>query len=80
MVVYRGQVDISLGHSPDEVVVIVKDDGVGLPTPHSPRLGLEIAQTLITDDLNGQLKFIRPASGGTEVSIRLPRTYEQGTL
>ena len=76
----QGQVEISLGHSPDEVIVIVKDDGIGLPTNYSPHLGLEIAQTLITDDLNGQLKFIRPASGGTEVSIRLPRTYEQGTL
>jgi two-component sensor histidine kinase len=75
----QGQVDISLGHSPDEVVVIVKDNGIGLPTPHSSRLGLEIVETLVSDDLNGQLKFIRPAAGGTEVSIRLPRSNEPGT-
>ena len=74
----HGQVEISLGHSPDEVVVIVKDDGIGLPMHHTPHLGLEIAETLITDDLNGQLKFIRPAAGGTEVSIRLPRSFELG--
>ena len=43
-----------------------------------PQPFLEIAETLVKDDLNGRLKFNQPASGGTEVSIRLPRSIEQG--
>jgi len=74
----KGEVAVSLGHSPDEVVVIVKDDGVGLPAEYASHLGLEIVETLVKDDLNGRLKFNRPASGGTEVSIRLPRSFESG--
>jgi len=74
----KGEVAVSLGHSPDEVVVIVKDDGIGLPAEYASHLGLEIVETLVKDDLNGRLKFNRPASGGTEVSIRLPRSFESG--
>ncbi len=71
----RGRVDISVGRSPQEIVVLVRDDGVGLPDtlPHS--LGLEIAQTLVREDLRGQMKFNR-LPHGTEVSIRLPRAIE----
>jgi two-component sensor histidine kinase len=75
----QGRVEISLGHSPDEVVVIVRDDGRGLSPGYTPGLGLEIAEILVTDDLNGRLKFNQPAFGGTEVSLRLPRSYESGT-
>ncbi len=74
-----GKVAVSLGHSPDEVVVIVKDDGSGLPEKFSSHLGLEIVETLVKDDLNGRLRFSQPISGGTEVSIRLPRSFESGT-
>ena len=73
----QGRVEISLGHSPDEVVVIVRDDGRGLSPGYTPGLGLEIAEILVTDDLNGRLKFNQPASGGTEVSLRLPRSEEK---
>jgi signal transduction protein with GAF and PtsI domain len=73
-----GRVEISLGHSPDEIVVIVRDNGSGLSAVHTQGLGLEIAETLVKDDLNGRLKFNQPVSGGTEVSIRLPRSVEQG--
>ena len=72
----QGRVEISLGYSPDEVVVIVRDDGAGLSAGYTPGLGLEIVKILVTDDLNGRLKFNQPASGGTEVSIRLPRSSE----
>jgi two-component sensor histidine kinase len=72
-----GEVEISLGRSPEELIVIVRDNGLGLsPTTHHG-LGLEIATTLARDDLHGRLKFNRPAAGGTEVSIRMPRTLEQ---
>lgn len=68
-----GKIDISLGHSPDELIVIVTDDGVGMAENVERGLGLELAELLATDDLNGRIKFNRPATGGTEISLRLPR-------
>ena len=38
-------------------------------------MGLEIAETLVSGDLRGTLKFNRLAQG-TEASIRLPRSVE----
>ncbi|MAU00376.1 MAG: hypothetical protein CL608_24810 [Anaerolineaceae bacterium] len=72
-----GQIDISLGRSPDEIIIIVRDNGSGLPADLKPGLGLEIVETLVQEDLNGRLKFNRPPNGGTEISLRLPRTIEQ---
>jgi two-component sensor histidine kinase len=75
-----GKVEISLGRSPDELIIIVRDNGIGLPANYKPNLGLEIAQTLVNDDLQGSIKFNQPPIGGTEISIRLPRTIEQDSL
>ena len=72
----NGRIEISLGHSPDQLIVIVRDNGQGLPTNYQPGLGLEIVQTLVDDDLRGKLKFNR-CHPGTEVTIRMPRTLEQ---
>jgi two-component sensor histidine kinase len=72
-----GQIDISLGRSPDEIIIIVRDNGSGLPKDLEPGLGLEIVETLVQEDLNGRLKFNCPPQGGTEISLRLPRTIEQ---
>ena len=71
-----GSIDISLGHSPEEFIVIVRDDGLGMEEPVTKGLGLELATTLVTDDLNGRIKFNRPPAGGTEVSLRIPRNQE----
>ncbi len=71
-----GRVVINLGRSPEEIIVLVQDDGVGLPPEHTHGLGLEIAETLVQDDLRGRIKFNR-LPHGTEVSIRLPRSLEQ---
>ncbi|MCP4418792.1 MAG: ATP-binding protein, partial [Chloroflexi bacterium] len=57
--------------------IIVRDNGRGLPTEIISGLGLEIVETLVKEDLQGQIKFHRPKSGGTEVSLRLPRAIEQ---
>lgn len=72
-----GQIEISLGRSPEEIIIIVRDNGSGLPAALKPGLGLEIVETLVKEDLNGRLKFNQPLQGGTEVSLRLPRTIEQ---
>lgn len=71
----EGQIDISLGRSPDEIIIIVRDNGRGLPDALQPGLGLEIVETLVKEDLQGRLKFNRPPNGGTEASLRLPRTF-----
>ena len=70
----EGTVTIILGHTPDGVVVEVADDGVGLPEAVPPSLGLEIVESLVRDDLQGQLEFRRrePPEAGTVAIIRLP--------
>ena len=76
----KGLVEISLGHSPEELIIIVRDNGTGLPPDYQHGLGLEIAQTLVNDDLRGGMKFNQPQTGGTEVSIRVPRQMENNIL
>jgi len=71
-----GRVVINLGRSPEEIVVLVRDDGRGLPQDYTRGLGLEIAETLVQDDLRGRIKYNRLAQG-TEISLRLPRSLEQ---
>jgi two-component sensor histidine kinase len=69
-------ISVSFGHSAEEVIVLVRDDGIGMPAELERGLGLEIAETLVREDLNGRLKFNRLPKG-TEVSVRIPRTLEQ---
>ncbi len=71
-----GRIDISLARTPDALLVVVRDDGVGLPNEMAHSLGLEIAAALVADDLRGELQFIRRPSGA-EVCIRLPRAIER---
>ena len=71
-----GHIDISLARTPDALLVVVRDDGVGLPDELPRSLGLEIAEALVADDLQGELQFVRRPVGA-EVRIRLPRTQER---
>ncbi len=71
-----GQIVVSLGRSAEEIIVLVRDNGRGLPVELQAGLGLEIVETLVRDDLRGRIKYHRlPA--GTEISLRLPRTLEE---
>jgi two-component sensor histidine kinase len=72
----EGHINISLGRGPESLIVLVRDDGVGLPDEYERSLGLEIAEALVQEDLDGSLRFNRLESG-TEVSIRLPRSIER---
>lgn len=71
----KGVVEVSLGRSPTEIIIIIKDNGIGIPENHESGLGLEIVEALVTGDLNGRLKF-NPIPHGTEISLRMPRTLE----
>ena len=74
--VENGRIEISLGRSSEELIILVRDNGIGLPETFNRGLGLEISETLVTEDLRGKIKFNRLDSG-TEISLRLPRSIEQ---
>ena len=71
-----GLIEISIGHSPDEFIVLVRDDGRGLADGFERGLGLEIAETLVREDLQGRIKY-NHLTPGTEISIRFPRSIAQ---
>lgn len=63
----RGAIQITLSDLGDAVELVIEDDGNGLPADFDARpttsLGLQIAHTLVTDDLKGKLHMesIEPA-------------------
>jgi signal transduction protein with GAF and PtsI domain len=72
----QGLIEVSLGHSPEEWIVLVRDNGRGLPPDYQPGLGLELVTMLVTDDLNGRIRIHNLPNGGAEASIRIPHTQE----
>ena len=68
----EGHILVSLGQNSDELIVLVRDNGAGLPEPLRKGLGLEIVDTLVREDLRGGIKYHRLAPG-SEFSLRLPR-------
>lgn len=70
-----GEVEIVIGRTTSHVAVRVRDDGNGIPNEIESGLGLEIVETLTTDDLDGELTFHR-LEYGTEVQILMPRSIE----
>ena len=70
-----GVIVISLGYSPDEYIVLVRDDGRGFEENFKKGLGLEIVETLVEEDLHGRIKF-NHLPQGTEISIRFPREVD----
>jgi two-component sensor histidine kinase len=71
-----GKVRISLGRGPRHIIVEITDDGVGLPADQPSSLGLEIVQTLVRDDLHGQVDF-HSTPQGTQATVRVPREIEE---
>ncbi len=57
----RGSIDVKLSENDDCMVIEIADDGVGLPRDFdlaaTSSLGLQIVQTLVRDDLRGQLEL-----------------------
>lgn len=67
----RAAITIHLGEDPASWVITVRDDGVGVPESRSRRLGLQIVETLVVEDLRGKLTLV--SSGGTTATIRIPQ-------
>jgi two-component sensor histidine kinase len=72
----RGTVIINLSHGSKTFKVEVRDDGVGLPRERTSSLGLEIVETLVRDDLRGQLTF-KSGAHGTQAIITLPQSIAE---
>ena len=68
----EGRVRILLARTPEDTLVEIRDDGVGMAggEPRS-QLGLEIVRTLVREDLCGRISF-QAGADGTRAVIRLP--------
>ncbi len=70
----HGAVTVSMRRLPEELHLVVRDDGIGLPDgfdlDSSANLGLAIVKTVVNDDLRGTLSF--SSARGTIVTIRVP--------
>ncbi len=69
----EGFVNVIISHSGPYVEITVRDNGWGMPEDLERNLGLELVETLSTDDLNGSISF-NPADPGTEAILRFPRS------
>jgi len=71
----QGTIQVCLEETDASMVIRIADDGVGLPSGFDPArsqaLGLPIVQTLVQDDLHGQLLLF--SKGGTTASISVPK-------
>lgn len=74
----EGTIAVELSRERDEVIVVVWDDGVGMPAemldenaraPKGARLGLQIVRSLI-EELGGD--FVMSSNGGTRAELRIP--------
>jgi two-component sensor histidine kinase len=69
-----GTVTVSMRRLAAELVLTVRDDGVGMPEgfglDSSANLGLAIVRTVVQDDLLGTLSFT--GGRGTTVTVRVP--------
>jgi two-component sensor histidine kinase len=71
-----GRVDVLLRRLPEELHIVVRDDGAGLPSDfefeESANLGLAIVKSVVKDDLKGTIVF--SSTRGTTVTLRVPMT------
>ncbi|NLF64945.1 MAG: GAF domain-containing protein, partial [Chloroflexi bacterium] len=65
-----GRVQVTLARAPGALLVTVADDGQGFAPGFRPGLGMEIVETLVRTDLQGELTYSQ-SDAGTEVTIRL---------
>ncbi|MDQ3756451.1 MAG: PAS domain-containing sensor histidine kinase [Actinomycetota bacterium] len=68
------RVDVTLRNDGNEMVVVVKDNGVGLPddfaVENTTSLGLSIVRDLVTGQLGGRIDMC--TDGGTTVELHIP--------
>jgi signal transduction protein with GAF and PtsI domain len=72
----QGDVEVRLQRGPGRLTVEVRDDGLGLAAGSPRRLGLEIVETLIREDLGGEWSLA--GNGGTTARISIPVEISEG--
>jgi two-component sensor histidine kinase len=73
-----GTVEISAKRKDGELIVKVRDDGVGLPEGQvGAGLGTQIVRTLIQGELGGTIDWHTLEGEGTEVTIEVPTVWMQ---
>jgi two-component sensor histidine kinase len=77
-----GLIGVNLIDEGDYVIITISDDGAGLPENFDPThlssLGLQIARTLVTEDLQGSFDLLTNPHGGTTAKITFPKAlFEQ---
>jgi two-component sensor histidine kinase/PAS domain-containing protein len=75
-----GTISVSLDDEGDQVCIRVVDDGKGLPPDFDMQqinsLGLQIVQTLVQDDLRGEISF--ESIGGVTATVRFSKNVLEG--
>jgi len=76
----EGSITVDMLEREQGYYIEVRDDGIGLPTDFSitstRSLGLQIVQTLVKDDLGGELSII--SRFGTTAAITMPKVRKGG--
>lgn len=71
----QGTVSVDLAREPDGLLLVVSDDGRGLPEHFDPArsygLGLSIVRTLVEEDLGGSLTLTPGEGAGSEIRVPL---------
>jgi two-component system, sensor histidine kinase PdtaS len=77
----RGRIELSLKAGAEEHLMVVADDGVGDSGERADRkgLGLEIVQTLVTQDLKGRFEMVF-SGNGTRAVVRFPAAPPDGVI
>jgi signal transduction histidine kinase len=89
----RGAVRVQLIGSEEEVIMVVSDDGAGIPETDLPRifepffttrrgqggsgLGLHIVYNLVTQTLRGRIDVDSEVGQGTRFAVRFPRVLKE---
>jgi two-component sensor histidine kinase len=68
----QGCITVRFSQDPTHWIVTVLDDGVGLAGGSAQSLGLQIVETLVVEDLQGQ--FLLAVEEGTMATIKIPRS------
>ena len=68
-----GEVTVAVTHEDDNLSVVVRDDGAGLPEGRvGSGLGTQIVRTLIEGELGGTIDWHTMVGSGTEVTVNFP--------
>lgn len=72
----EGKINVSLQQKDENYILIVDDDGIGLPEDFEQKAATSLGMTLIrelTSQINGEIEYLQRENGGTRVQIIFPK-------